>query len=286
MPWLKISFTVSRDSVDIISQELQEAGAIATSLFSADREEVLETSLATSALWSQVRMEALLHIGDDTQSIRNSLNVHSARNLSVGFVEEREWENEWRKELTCKKFGRLQILPRESHFDVEEPVVRIDPGLAFGTGEHATTALCLDWLESMDLEGKSVLDFGCGSGILGIAASKLGAFPVEAIDHDERAVEATLENASFNEAKLTVNKSIASNRKFDVVVANILLNTLVEYANDLTNSVARDGVLGLTGLLSTQQEAIVVAYPLMCFEQTLRREDWILMVGRKSHHDI
>lgn len=286
MSWLKIAFVIPRDSVDAISQELQEAGAIATSLFNAEQEEILEASLGSSVNWTHVRIEALLSVGTALQSIRNSLSMYDARDLCISFVEEKDWEYEWRNQLTHKRFGRLHVLPRELSFEVEEPVVRLDSGLAFGTGEHTTTALCLSWLESMNLEGKSVLDFGCGSGILGIAAAKLGASRVESIDHDERAIEATVANASFNEVNLAVAKTIPLCRKFNVVVANILLNTLVEYANDLTNAVSGGGVLGLTGLLSTQSQAIVEAYPSMCFEQIEKQEDWILMVGRRSLHDI
>ena len=183
MAWLKVTFVVARDSVDSVSQSLHQAGAIALSLFDAGSDAILETDGQTMTLWSDVRMEALLNIGTSLQPIRSTLAKHGAKDLTVSFVQEMEWENVWRGHSTHKQFGRLHVLPRESPAEVKGPLVRLDPGLAFGTGEHATTAMCLNWLENINLDGKSVLDFGCGSGILGLAASKFGAASVEAVDH-------------------------------------------------------------------------------------------------------
>lgn len=286
MAWLKVTFVVARDSVDSVSQSLHQAGAIALSLFDAGSDAILETDGQTMTLWSDVRVEALLNIGTSLQPTRNTLVRHGAKDLTVSFVQEMEWENAWRGHLTHKQFGRLHVLPRESPAEVKDPLVRLDPGLAFGTGEHATTAMCLNWLESINLDSKSVLDFGCGSGILGLAASKFGAASVEAIDHDEKALEVTRQNASFNGVELTVGKTIPIGRKFDVVVANILLNTLVEYSNDLINSIARGGVIGLTGLLAAQRESIVKAFTSVCFERPVQEDEWILMIGRKSPNDV
>lgn len=286
MAWLKVAFVVPRDSADPVSLSLQQTGAIATSLFNADSEEIVDASLGTATLWSKVRVEALLKVGMSLQSLHGLLGEHGAEDVSVSFVQDAEWESAWRKHTTSKQFGRLHVVPRESSANVDGPFVRLDPGLAFGTGEHATTAMCLSWLESIDLDGKRVLDFGCGSGILALASAKLGASQITAIDNDEKAIEVTQQNANFNGVNLTLGKTIPVNQQFDVVIANILLNTLVEYAIDLTNSVAQGGVIGLTGLLVPQQEPIVEAFPSVCFERLVQEDEWILMIGRKSLDDI
>lgn len=286
MAWLKVAFVVPRDSADPVSLSLQQTGAIATSLFNAGSEEIVEASLGTATLWSQVRVEALLKVGMSLHPLHRLLGEHGAEDVRVSFVQDAEWENAWRKHTTPKKFGRLHVLPRESSTKVDGPFVRLDPGLAFGTGEHATTAMCLSWLESIDLDGRRVLDFGCGSGILGLAAAKFGASQITAIDNDEQAIEVTQQNAKFNEVNLTLGNTIPSSKKFDVVVANILLNTLVEHAIDLTNSIAEDGVIGLTGLLTAQKESIVEAFPSICFGRPVQHDEWILMIGRKTPDEI
>lgn len=285
MAWLKVEFVIPRNSVEPASQSLLDAGAIATSLLDAGCEEIVETSPVTTPLWSQVRVEALFKVGASLQYLRSLLGEHGAEDVEVTFVQEANWESEWRSRTSNKKFGRLHVLPRESSTEIEGPLVRLDPGLAFGTGEHPTTAMCLNWLAHMDLCGKSVLDFGCGSGILGLAASKLGAAHVEAIDSDANALEVTRQNAIFNRVDLTVGKTIRTDRRFEVVVANILLNTLVEYASDLTHSIDSGGVIGLTGLLASQRESIVKAFPSINFEQPVQEDEWILMTGRKSLDD-
>lgn len=286
MAWLKVAFVVPRDSADPVSLSLQQNGAIATSLFDAGSNDILEAGADPTTLWSQVRVEALLKVGTSLQSIQRLLGKHGAEDVKVSFVQDAEWESAWRKHTAYKKFGRLHVLPRDSSTEVDGPLLRLDPGLAFGTGEHTTTAMCLIWLESIDLVGSKVLDFGCGSGILGLAAAKLGANQVTAIDHDEKAIEVSRQNAIFNGVNLTLAKTIPVDRKFDVVVANILLNTLVEYAIDLTNSIAQGGVIGLTGLLAAQQESIVESFPSVCFDSPVQENEWILMIGRKSCDDI
>lgn len=286
MTWLKVAFVVPRESADSVSESLQQVGAIATSLFNAGSEEIVDASQGTATIWSQVRVEALLKVGMSLQSLHRLLGEHGAEDVRVSFIPDVEWESAWQKHTIPKQFGRLRVLPRESSAEVGGPLVRLDPGLAFGTGDHATTAMCLSWLESIDLDGSKVLDFGCGSGILGLAAAKLGASQVTAIDHDEKAIEVTRQNAIFNGVNLTLGKTIPVNQKFDVVVANILLNTLVQYAIDLTSTVAQGGVIGLTGLLAAQQESIVESFPHVCFDSPVQENEWILMIGRKFSDDI
>lgn len=285
MPWLKISFVVPGSVVEAVSLELQQEGVLATSLFDAGQQDFLETGPESMASWSQVRVETITSLEVSLQRLDHLMSQYGANDFSVSFLQDKTWELEWRNQSKRMQFGRLQIVPRDQTGRVDGPVVKLDPGLAFGTGEHATTAMCLSWLQKMDLEGKSVLDFGCGSGILGIAASKMGAGYVEAIDIDERAIEATLQNAAFNGADLRVEQYVSRTRTFDVVVGNVLLNTLVEYANELTNATASLGVIGLTGLLIGQQKSIAEAFTSMCFEPPVYRDEWVLMIGQKRCHD-
>ena len=186
------------------------------------------------------------------------------------------------------RFGsRLWVAPGDAGIPSDDAViVRLDPGLAFGTGTHETTAMCLEWLDGLDLRDAAVLDFGCGSGILGIAALKLGAASVDAIDNDLQAITATRQNAARNAVgdDLRAGNDIPVRTGFyDVVVANILANTLIDHASVIAESLQPGGKLALSGILDHQAENVQAAFrDRIEFEPTRSLDNWVLVTGSRK----
>jgi ribosomal protein L11 methyltransferase len=223
---------------------------------------------------------------------------------------DRAWEREWLRDFGPMRFGeRLWICPtldavgarlageapeRDSSRAKRAPagavVIHLDPGLAFGTGTHPTTALCLEWLDGIDLAGKSLLDYGCGSGVLAIAGLKLGAVSATGVDIDPQAVLATRDNAEANDVGdllLTTAQPDEIRGQFDVVVANILAGPLVQFADSITSRLARNGMLALSGVLCEQAREVRAAYdPWIEFDEPVFREQdgqtWSRLTGRRK----
>jgi ribosomal protein L11 methyltransferase len=202
-------------------------------------------------------------------------------------LEDKDWEREWMDNFHPMKFGqRLWICP--SWREVPEPDavnVMLDPGLAFGTGTHPTTALCLTWLDGLDLKGKTVVDFGCGSGILSLAALKLGAKKVIGIDIDPQALQASLENAKRNQCEDRLELFLPKDQpefKADVVVANILAGPLRELAPVIVEYVKHQGVLALSGVLEEQAEQLQQIYGEYCqMDSFVVQDEWVRLSGTR-----
>jgi ribosomal protein L11 methyltransferase len=193
------------------------------------------------------------------------LDVEQLPQHHVEELPDREWEREWLKDFDAMRFGeRLWICPTGKIVTADDAiVVHLDPGLAFGTGTHPTTAMCLEWLDGVDLEGKTLLDYGCGSGILAIAALKLGCRRATGMDIDPQAVIATRQNAVDNEIGenlLVTGSPEGIEGQFDVVVANILAGPLVQFADSITSLLARGGMLALSGVLCEQADEVMKVY--------------------------
>ena len=214
------------------------------------------------------------------------------QNAAISQINECDWKNEYKKFLTSWSFENLHWVPAwmKDSYKVPEghKVLYFDAGLAFGTGTHPTTSLCLEWLDSLDLTDKTVLDYGCGSGILAIAALKLGAKEAFGVDIDPQALEASKENAKRNGVlnKLTLcdgKKSSASLTPAPVTVANILCGPLADLEPHITKLTAPDGLLALSGILTEQAPEIIEAYS-KDFNMTLSREKdgWALITGQKK----
>ena len=229
---------------------------------------------------------------DDLQDdLKRTLAIDSLPHIEIDELEDRDWEREWLRDFAPMQFGRrLWVCPGDMKAGNKDAiVVRLDPGLAFGTGTHATTALCLEWLDGIDIDGATVLDYGCGSGILAIAALKLGAASAVATDIDPQAIEATQSNARHNgvadRLRTTLNASDV-NGQFDVVVANILAGPLVELAESIAGRVNCGCSLALSGILSEQVDEVLAAYsPWIEFDAPVFREQggqaWALLTGRR-----
>lgn len=266
-------------------------GAQAITYSDAADAPVLEPAPGATPLWPETTITGLF--GDDqdlgplTADLLSSFALRELPPHRVETLADRAWEREWLQHFRPMRFGRrLLVVPGEA--TAGEPgdvIVQLDPGLAFGTGTHPTTALALEWLEGLDLAGRRVLDFGCGSGILAIAALSLGARAACACDIDPQALEATRENARRNGVteRLAVAAHIeAAPESFDVVLANILADTLIAVAPTLTSLLAEGGHLLLSGVLEAQVDEVAHAYAgRVELDPPLVREGWARLTGRK-----
>ena len=258
------------------------SGACSVTLSDAGDNPVLEPGPGETPLWADTRITGLFPHACDLQqleaNLRSELGLTALPPHHIEDLEDRAWEREWLKDFGPMRFGnRLWICPGDTGMAEEGAVVvRLDPGLAFGTGTHATTALCLEWLDALPLHGMTVLDYGCGSGVLAVAALKLGSRSATAIDNDPQAVIAARQNALNNGVadRLHVQHSAQPvEGTFDVVVANILAGPLMELAEKIAALLSKSGILALSGVLSEQAVAVMAAYePWIDFAPAVFRE--------------
>ena len=273
MGWLKLTLDLDAESVDAAESVLESFAPLSVTVSDAADQPVLEPDPGTTPLWRNCRLEALFDLALDVGALRRALERLRLEPAALDFLDDADWQNRWRQFAVDFCFAdRLWLVPKDVPAP-GEPALHLDPGLAFGSGSHPTTRLCLDWLARADLEGRSVLDYGCGSGVLALAALKLGARDVLAIDHDPQALLATRENAAYNAlgqpgsgAALSVGPpEILGERRFDVIVANILANPLLALADVLTAALEPSGVLIMSGLLEEQAVGLMKAYPALSF---------------------
>ncbi|GAB4354151.1 MAG: 50S ribosomal protein L11 methyltransferase [Gammaproteobacteria bacterium] len=252
-----------------LGELLQNAGALAITFSDAAETPVLEPRPGETPIWPNTRLTALFTAASDLAPIREALLPHLTKeeiaSWRVSELADRVWERTWLDHFHARRFGhRLWVCPRgETIAQKAAVVVHLDPGLAFGTGTHPTTALCLEWLDQADLYGKRVVDYGCGSGILAVAAAKLGAQSIHATDIDPQALTATRQNAGDNGVADRVHTSppdALEDEPADIVLANILAGPLMELAPTLTGLLKPKGDLLLSGLLADQADAVKSAY--------------------------
>ena len=243
----------------------------------------------TVAPWSVSRVVALFDERSDVVAALDAASVDVGEprpDYAMQVVDDQDWVRATQQQFGPIAIGtRLHIVPTWCEPPLGGGVVlRLDPGLAFGTGSHPTTRMCLEWLVEQSLDGKSVLDYGCGSGVLAIAAAKLGAATVVGTDIDEQALRASGANAHANraQAKFVAADALPSTR-FDVVVANILANPLIALAPLIASRVRPGGALALSGILEAQSGAVVIAYSRWFTLAASRRADgWALVTGERS----
>ena len=254
------------DAVEALAVEL---GAVSVTYSDAADDPVLEPAPNETPLWQHTRLTALFDNSADLEAVvaelRGRLGLESPLTWQREDLEDRDWEREWLKDFGPMRFGkRLWVCPEHAAVpDGEAAVVHLDPGLAFGTGTHPTTALCLDWLDSLDLDGKIVIDYGAGSGILAIAALKLGAKHAFAYDIDPQAVTASRANAERNGVTDQLTATMRTTDitcQADVVVANILAGPLIKVATEILDLTITGGKLALSGILSEQVTEVAEAY--------------------------
>ena len=280
MSFLEIEFPLAGRDSEAVAAALEELGALSVTFMDRGDEPVLEPLPGEVRLWSDTAVTALF---DDSLSAERRL-AQMARCIASDIaltaqsrrVEDRVWEREWLKDWRPMQFGQwLWVYPTACTEPVPDGaiVVRLDPGLAFGTGTHATTAQCLELLESLDLSGRSVIDYGCGSGILCIAALKLGAAIATGVDLDPQALLALRENARQNGVsdKIRAQTTDQALTPADCVVANILARPLIDLAALLGAACKTHGDLILSGILLEQTDQVLAAYAPW-FEGVERRQ--------------
>jgi len=289
--WLELSVRVRRENAALVENLLQNEPVLAVTLTDDADDPVLEPGVAETPLWPAVCITALFSGETPLKPLLGMLSlipgVDRPQQVGVRKFDDQQWERVWLDRFQPMQFGReLWIVPGEQ---VSPPkakyVLRLDPGLAFGTGAHPTTRMCLQWMDGQDLQGQSVLDFGCGSGVLGIAAAIKGASRVTCVDHDPQALKATRDNAERNHVENIV-QALAPEKftpsSADVVVANILAGPLVELAPVLLASLRPGGYLVLAGMLPEQTEEVEVAYQAQTDGLSLTTdESWVCLHGRK-----
>ena len=291
MPWLQVRLAISPEQAETYEDALLNVGAVSVTFMDAEDQPIFEPDLGTTPLWSNTHLLALFEDGTDAEQLLAHLELLTGAPLPQHHSEvlaDQDWERSWMDNFHPMRFGqRLWIVP-SWHAAPEPDAVNLllDPGLAFGTGTHPTTALCLEWLDGQDLTDCNVLDFGCGSGILAIAALLLGAKQAVGTDIDYQAIEASRDNAERNgiEASrfpLYLPEQLPAEQA-DVVVANILAGPLVALAPQITSLVKSGGRLALSGILAEQGAEVAAAYAqAFDLDPLCIRDGWVRISGRR-----
>lgn len=302
MPWLQLKARIAPEQAELLEELLLAEGATAITLQDAHDDPVFEPERGTTPLWEETVLTGLY---DDLEGLPDMLErlaaawAESEPGESCPIIEhelldDRDWEREWMEDFTPLQMGeRLWIVPSWHAPPNPDAVnLRLDPGLAFGTGTHATTALCLAWLDKLavagNFDGLEVLDVGCGSGILAIAALKLGAERATGTDIDPQALSASRDNAERNaiaehRLQLCYPEQLGANRHFPLVIANILAGPLVELAGEIASRVLPGGHLALSGILEGQADEVLGAYQEqgLIMDEPEAREGWVRLTGHR-----
>jgi len=291
MDWRQFTMNLESLEADRVEEVFSRHGVLAVTLTDAGDDPVLEPARGETPLWHDTRITGLFQADVDMLSLREDLlETFGLSDLPANEVEElaeRRWEREWLRDFHPMRFGdRLWVSPNDMDVDASDAVVvRLDPGLAFGTGTHETTALCLEWLDRAELEGGHVLDVGCGSGILAIAALSFGAATVDGVDIDPQALSASRQNADHNGVgdRLRLSADLGDfEGQYDVVLANILSGTLIDLAEELSKRTVHGGALVLSGILSSQTETVVDEFARwFTLEPPAIKNDWARITGTR-----
>lgn len=295
MSWLELKVTVRAEQQAQLESALEDLGALSVTLSDADvdtpdERAIFEPGVGETPLWQSLVLQALFAADTDRAGLLHALTDLvgglAPEQLIFSDIADQEWTRVWMDQFHPMQFGqRLWIYPWniEPPTDANLVVVRLDPGLAFGSGTHPTTAMCLEWLDGAELAGKHVIDFGCGSGVLAIAALKLGAAHVSGVDNDAQALEASRDNAGRNGVSEKMDLYLPQHFpqvQADVLIANILAGPLADLAPVFAAHTAPGGRLALSGILRGQETELLERYAEW-FDalQATYREDWVRIEG-------
>jgi ribosomal protein L11 methyltransferase len=288
MPWLQLQTVVGQQQPEVLELALEALGAVVVSFSDAGNEPILEPGPGETPPWSSTIVAALFPPDFNAEQLSEALApLVEGSHLTFSIIEDRDWQAEWRSTLEPVCFGsKLWVVPEGQTAPRNGAIVSLSPGMAFGTGEHPTTAMCLEWLDGLPLENQAVLDYGCGSGLLAIAALALGAGYAKAVDIDPQALEATRNNADRNQCLDRLNVSfpeeISDARQYDVLVANILSGTLIKLGPEIRELLAPGARLALAGILAHQATEVKTAWEEWAkLEVSNQIDDWVLLTGQK-----
>jgi len=292
MNWLQLLIETDREQAPVFEQVLLNAGANAVTLQDSADQPILEPGVGETPLWNGVQLTGLFQADIDTKEVGRHIEQagpgSEALNLRWEILEDRAWEREWMQHYQPIRCGeRLWVCP--SWRQPPEPGavnLMLDPGLAFGTGTHPTTALCLVWLDSIDLTNTTLIDYGCGSGILGIAALLLGARQVVATDNDPQALIATRDNATRNGIAsnriITCTPNNVPTETYDILIANILAKPLIELSARFDCLTHTGSLLCLSGLTIQQTQPVESSYShQFVFDTAIEEDGWVRLTAVK-----
>lgn len=294
MLWKEITFTLSFNKLELFESHLLELGACSITLKDAKDQPILEPAVNETPLWDDILLTALFTEEYDLSLILNQLSEEIKPEAlpfhTTKTYPDKDWERTWMEHFKPIKLGkRLWICPSWQKPPEPDAInILLDPGLAFGSGSHPTTELCLRFLDENVEHNETVLDFGCGSGILAISAIKLGAKKAHGIDIDPQAILASNENAKKNHINQSQYEFLLSDQKpenltVDLLVANILANPLMMLSKEISDYVKPCGKIALSGILSDQADAVIKAYqPYFDLNPIQQKEEWVLISGIKK----
>ena len=300
MAWLLLKIQANAHNADTISDALMALGALSASIEDAHADTLAEQAIfgePSSAdiqypppgIWQQNIVTAMLNESTDTNKLLQNLRAATKIErftYTTETIADQDWVRATQAQFDPIKItDKLYIVPTWHQAPNQDAInIMLDPGLAFGTGSHPTTHLCLEWLTEQTLENKSVLDYGCGSGILAIAAKKLGACPVSGVDIDSQAIVASIYNAQQNHVEIDFfDANTFSHQVFDIVIANILSSALMVLAPALASYCKIGGKIALSGILQAQSEALMLRYgEWFKMDAPKQKDAWILLTGTKK----
>jgi ribosomal protein L11 methyltransferase len=290
MAWLQLETDLGAREPESIEMLLEELGAVAITLKDAGDHPLLEPALGETPIWPTITLTALFPEDISEASLVTTLgDQFSPDNLRFTHIEDQDWQANFEHELKPRCFGqRLWITPdSKESLPADSIALTLTPGLAFGSGEHPTTAMCLTWLDGLDLQGTQVLDFGCGSGILGLAAAALGAESVLMTDNDPQALTAAADNTGKNGLQDKVHIELAAkiedSVRYDILLANILSGTLIELGPNLDRLMRPGARMAITGILADQATQVCEAWSDWA-DMTVgdQIDEWVLLTGSKN----
>ena len=296
MAWIQLKFNYKYADADPLSDYLMELGALAVTFLDAEDNPILEPKPGETPLWEHLVVLALFDADTQTGLVDSLLQASDYQQYVMSsneweIIKDQDWERAWMESFKPMQFGqKVWIVPSWCDAPDDSAVnIKLDPGLAFGTGTHPTTALCLEWLDGADLTGKTVIDYGCGSGVLTVAALLLGAEKVYAVDIDPQAIEATHMNLERNnvprERLILGLPEQVDLPQVDILLANILAEPLRQLSESIANSVKSGGNLVLSGLLESQADGLINIYESWFdMAPVTLQEEWGRLQGTKRLH--
>jgi len=292
MDWMQLTLNTSKDKADFVSEVLMGLGSDSITFSDTQDDAIFEPPVGETPLWQNTTITALFELSVDQLYVKETLKqICNIETSEFSLLKNKIWEDECKKDFHPMRFGQnIWICPsweNSSNLPKDAVVIDMDPGLAFGTGTHQTTDLCLKFLDENPPEDLTVIDYGSGTGILAIAAAKLGATNVVAIDNDPQAVTATINNVKNNQVESQIKVLHTDDEgkleKVDLLIANILANPLVGLAPHFSALVKAGGTIALSGILETQLEMVINAYGEYFSDLTVKQKgDWCRVSGVKK----